>query len=342
MSDLNQYQINSADWREQLRRNERRSKFVIGIFLLIYLLVGFLIDLFIYDTWYYQLSFQQVSELILTFNLIPYATITMVGVALISLFITYRMYDKVMLLGTRYKEIQPEGDNTLEEQQLLNVVEEMKVAAGLNYMPKIFIIEANYMNAFASGYSEKSAMVSITRGLLNKLDRPELQAVMAHELSHIRHHDIKLTLMTSVLSNIMLIAVDILFYNVLFGNRRRMDGRMLIFVLILRYILPLITVLLTLYLSRTREYMADAGCVELMRDNQPLARALLKMHEDHQENKLSYREEYGNTAHEDVRRASYMYDPVKAGVEPVRSFASILSTHPTLKKRLAAIGIKSK
>ena len=74
----------------------------------------------------------------------------------------------------------------------------MKVAAGLTYLPKVYIIEADYMNAFASGYSEKSAMLAITRGLLTKLDRDELTAVMAHEISHIRHMDIKLTLMASV------------------------------------------------------------------------------------------------------------------------------------------------
>lgn len=104
----------------------------------------------------------------------------------------------------------------LEEKKLYNVIEEMKVAAGLSFMPKVYIIEADYMNAFASGLSEKSAMVAITRGLMNKLDRAELQAVMAHELSHIRHQDIKLTMMASVLSNIMLIIVDLLFYNLIF------------------------------------------------------------------------------------------------------------------------------
>src|SRR5438270_7626552 len=97
----------------------------------------------------------------------------------------------------------------------------MKVAASIRYMPKVFIIEANYMNAFASGYSEKSSMVAITRGLMNKLTREEMKAVMAHELSHIRHLDIKLTLMASVLSNIILMVLDILYFSVLFGGGRR-------------------------------------------------------------------------------------------------------------------------
>jgi heat shock protein HtpX len=185
-------------------------------------------------------------------------------------------------------------------------------------------------------------MVAITRGLIEKLDRSELQAVMAHELSHIRHADIKLTLMASVLSNIILIVIDVLFYSMIFGERKRGDERIWFIIMIVRYLLPIITALLMLYLSRTREYMADSGCVELMRDNNPLARALIKIHTDHQNNKEQYSAEYGKTAHEDVRRAAYVYDPVSTGVEPVKSFSSMFSTHPSLEQRLAAIGFKIK
>ena len=196
------------------------------------------------------------------------------------------------------------------------------------------------MNAFASGYSEKSAFVAITRGLIEKLDRSELQAVMAHELSHIRHGDIKLTLMASVLSNILLIAVDLLFYNMIFSRDRKADDRLVFAIIILRYLLPITTVLLTLYLSRTREYMADAGSVELLRDNVPLARALLKIHQDTLANSESYGQEYSQTAHEDVRRAAYIYDPIQSGIEPVKSLANLFSTHPDIQQRLAALGVK--
>ena len=122
-----------------------------------------------------------------------------------------------MLLGTDYHEITPTTARNLSDKQLYNIVEELKIAAGLQYMPKIYLIEADYMNAFASGYSEKSAMVAITRGLMAKLDRSELQAVMAHELSHIRHLDIKLTLMASVLANLMVMVLDIFFYHAIFS-----------------------------------------------------------------------------------------------------------------------------
>lgn len=338
MSLSKDYDTTTADWRGQLRRNERKTRMVIAAFIAIYAIVGLVVDAFILQSFYPQASLGQCFYALITFHALPYATLLMAGIALISLLATYAMYDRLMLLGTDSREVTPETAKTIQEKQLYNVVEEMKVAAGLQYMPKVYLIEANYMNAFASGYSEKSAMVAITRGLLEKLDRAELQAVMAHELSHIRHHDIKLTLMVAVLSNILLIVIDILFYSMLFKRNQRQDNRLFTVILVLRYVLPLITVLLALFLSRTREYMADSGSVELMRDNEPMARALLKISQDHEAHAEEYATEYGQTAHEEVRQASYLFDP--STLDPVKSLSSSFSTHPSIPDRLKAIGFK--
>lgn len=289
----------------------------------------------------------QVLEGVFTFQIIPWATIVMLVIAAASIFIMYRLYDRIMLLGTNYVEATSESDS-LALKQLYNVVEEMKVAAGLRYMPKVYLINADYMNAFASGYSEKSAMIAITNGLLKKLNRAELQAVMAHELSHIRHGDIKVTLAASVLSNLMLMAIDILFYSVLFGGGGRQRGVardsnvLIIVIMVVRFALPIITVLLMLYISRTREFMADAGAVELQRDSEPLISALLKIHHDHQDHAEEYAASYNATPHNSVRREAYIYDPVKMGIEAAKSPSDWFSTHPGLKKRLAALGYKGK
>lgn len=333
--------MRTANWREVIRQNSKRTYMVMGTFVLIYALLGLLLDVIACQA-STGVSTGTAFKAVLTFAHPPILMGITVIIAIVSLFITYAAHNKLMLMGTDYKEITINGDHTLEEQQLFNIVEEMKIAAGLNYMPRVYIIEANYMNAFASGFSEKSAMVAITRGLLEKLDRDETQAVMAHELSHIRHQDIKLTLTASVLSNIMLIIVDMLFYSMIYGRRRKVDTRLLIIVLVLRYGLPILTGLLMLYLSRKREFMADAGSVELMRSNEPMARALIKIHEDHQTHVAEQSEEYGKTKHEDVRRAAYLYDPVKTGIEPTRSFTSMFSTHPDLYARLESIGYKVK
>ena len=100
--------------------------------------------------------------------------------------------------------------------------------------------------------------------------------------------------------------------------------------------------LLLLFLSRTREYMADAGAVELMRDNEPLARALLKIQGDYVDNAQEFNAQYKNTAHEQIRQQAYIFDPAKAGIKANTSFTDIFSTHPGIYKRLKAIGFTRK
>ena len=142
----------------------------------------------------------------------------------------------------------------------------------------------------------------------------------------------------------MLIVLDILFYAVFYGrynnNKKDEVQILLIIIRLLRFLLPLITAVLALFLSRTREYMADSGAVELMRDNEPMARALLKIENDHQANASQYAKEYGNTAHEQVRHSSYLFDPSR--IDPVKSIFNLFSTHPSIEKRLRAIGFLKK
>lgn len=341
---LDQFAQTAADWRAVIRKNNHRTAFVIGMFILIYLSIGLLVDMYIYTGHYPQAKFSDIFQALITLQIFPLVTLIMLGVAVVSLLVTFSFHDQLMLMGTEYREITPNTAQNTAEQQLYNVVEEMKIAASLNYMPRVYIIEADYMNAFASGFSEKSAMVAITRGLMQKLNRAELQAVMAHEMSHIRHLDIKLTLIASVLANLMVIVLDMFFYNAIFSRRNsdneRSGNALLIIIITLRYLLPIINILLLLYLSRTREYMADAGCVQLTRDNQALASALLKINNDHQENQATYNAAYQQTAHENVRREAYIFDPIQAGIESTGALSDMFSTHPSLKDRLAALGFK--
>lgn len=341
---LDKFAHTAADWRGQIKKNTRRTYIVISLFFLVYIGIGLLVDAYIYAGNYPRASLYDIFYGLATFQLFPLATIILFVVAAISLLVTYSMYDKLMLLGTEYHEVTAQSPS-LEEKKLYNVIEELKVAAGLRYMPKVYIIEADYMNAFASGYSEKSAMMAITRGLMQKLNRSELQAVMAHEMSHIRHLDIKLTLTASLLANLSLMVLDMFFYQAMFSSRsnnsdNRSRNGLAAIIIILRYLLPVISMLLLLYLSRTREYMADAGCVELTRDNQPLASALLKINNDHTENQEKYSQEYQSTPHENVRREAYIFDPTQAGIEPMTSIADLFSTHPNIRDRLAALGFK--
>ena len=350
MSSIHDFQVDAPDWRQSLQRNRSRTRYVIATFIVICLVVGLLIDLYIYASHYSNSSLSELLSMLATFQLFPTATVTTGLVSLVSLYITFTFNHKLMLLGADYREITAENTKTLEERIFYNIVEELRIAATLKFVPKVYIIEADYMNAFASGYSEKSAMIAITNGLLYKLNRSELEAVIAHELSHIRHMDIKLTLTASVLANILLIAVDILFLSAIYrgqsgGRSRENQGernQLFIFIVLLRYLMPLLTVILMLYLSRTREYMADAGSVELMRDNEPLARALIKIQGDHVKNREVYAQKYAETAHENIRHAAYIFNPITVGIQSRQSLGDFFSTHPSLVKRLAAIGYKLK
>ncbi len=165
---------------------------------------------------------------------------------------------------------------------------------------------------------------------------------MAHELSHIRHDDIRLTLTVALLSNLMLIVIDLLFRFILYNPRKSRDNGLALVIVILRFLLPIITVLLMLYLSRKRELMADAGSVELLRDNEPLVRALIKIDDDHKTQSESYYRAYRSTPNEQVRQAAYIYDPQDANMSAFKSINDLFSTHPSLLERLKALGIEKR
>lgn len=342
VDNINQYQIKATDWRSVIAKNQSNTRNVIILFMLIYLALGLLVDVYLSATTNPSIPINITLTNLMHFKIIPIASIVMLIIAAVSIIIAFRFHQGLVMLGTEYHEVKQDGDLSTEERQLYNVVEELKIAAGLNFMPKVFIINADYMNAFASGYSEKSALVAITKGLMHKLNRDELQAVMAHELSHIRHNDIRLTLTVAILSNLMLIAIDLLFRGILYNPRRNRDNNIVWVIIMLRFILPIVTILLMLYLSRKRELMADAGSVELLRTNEPLANALIKIDGDHKTNAEVYNQAYASTPHEQVRHAAYLYDPSDAGMPALKSLNDMFSTHPSLAERLKTLGIEKR
>jgi heat shock protein HtpX len=178
--------------------------------------------------------------------------------------------------------------------QLFNVVEEMKIAAALPKMPKIYIINDSAPNAFATGRSPETASVAVTAGLLARLNRDELQGVIGHEISHILNRDILfVTIAGIMLGSIVLLSQVFLrgmFYSSLGGSRRRYSsgGRgggeaqliMLLIAIIAAILAPIFAYLLYFALSRRREYLADAGSARLTRYPEGLASALEKIASD--------------------------------------------------------------
>ena len=334
-----------ADWRFHVKKNKRKSMYVILSFILIYALVGLVLDwIYLKPHW---MSTERYLLLVLSDPKFSFFVIAMMAVALVSLLVGRFFTRAMMMNGLEYHEVSAQSESK-EEIALYNIVEEMKIAARLRAMPRIYIVDSNMMNAFATGWNDKNAAIAITRPLLNVLTREELQAVIAHEISHIRHQDIRLISSVMVMSSLLLFIIDVVFRSFIYqraphyGGRSRQNNAggallILIVLMVLRLVLPIITMALTMFLSRSREFMADAGCVQMTRQNEPLARALIKIHNAHVEHPQESQDAYRNCPNESLRSSSYLYDQRTAGIKNLLNINQWFSSHPSLKDRLIAL-----
>jgi heat shock protein HtpX len=198
--------------------------------------------------------------------------------------VAYFQGDSILLSMSRARKIKPD-----DHPRLFNVVEEMKIASGLEKMPDIYIIDDPALNAFATGRDPNKASVAITSGLLQKLNRDELQGVMAHEMSHVKNRDVLLMAMCSVLlGTIVLLAwygSRFLFFTGGTGSRRSSSSRgggqgqiiILVVALVFMILAPIFAQLIYFAISRKREYLADASSALYTRYPEGLASALEKL-----------------------------------------------------------------
>ncbi len=238
---------------------------------------------------------------------------------------SYFVGDKLVLAASGAKEVTQES-----APQLMNVVREMALAGGTP-MPKVYIIEDTAPNAFATGRDPKHASVAITTGLLEKLDREELQGVMGHELSHVSNYDIRFSLLVAVLVGSIALLADLFLRFTFWGGGRR-GGRsregggglaaiLFIVAIVLAVIAPIIARLVQLAVSRQREYLADASSVELTRNPRGLERALAKISSDREVLEVANR----------ATQHLYFTNPIKKFED--RS-SSMFSTHPNVVERI--------
>ncbi len=238
--------------------------------------------------------------------------------------------DQILLASSNAKQVTHD-----DYPQLYNIVEEMKIAAALPAMPKIYIIPDPAPNAFATGRSPQSASVAITAGLLGRLSRDELQGVIAHEISHIIHRDILyVTLAGIMLGSIVLISQVFLrgmFYSSMGSRRRYSSGRgggqaqllLLLIAIIAAILAPLMAYLLYFALSRKREYLADAGAARLTRYPEGLADALEKIANDSSPQLVSANK---------VTAPMYIVNPFKQRHQ--MNLSDLTSTHPPISERI--------
>ncbi len=222
-----------------------------------------------------------------------------------------------------------------EDPELFNVVEEMSIAAGLP-MPKVYVMQEAALNAFATGRSPEHAAVAITTGLRQRLTRDELAGVMAHEIAHIRHNDIRLTMLVATMVGLIVLAADVasrsLRYGRIGGGRSRGKGGgaavliVLLVVILLAIVAPLLAKLIQMAVSREREYLADAGAVELTRYPKGLADALKKLAADTEPLTVANRA----TAH------LFIVNPI-LNAKGRENLNSVFSTHPPIHERIRRI-----
>ena len=235
---------------------------------------------------------------------------------------TYYGGDRMVLAASRAQETSHDNAPVL-----FNVVEEMAIAAGLP-MPKVYIIDDSAPNAFATGRDPEHASVAVTSGLLEKLDRDELQGVIAHEMSHVGNFDIRYAMLVGVLVGTTVLISDFFLRGLWFsgGGRRREGGGqaqviMLVIAVVLAILAPLLARLIQLSISRQREFLADASAVQLTRNPKGLADALQKISGDREVLEAANRA----TAH------LYIVNPIKAFEKRSKG---LFSTHPPIEQRI--------
>ena len=218
-----------------------------------------------------------------------------------------------------------------DDPQLFNVVEEICIAGGLP-APKIYIIDDTAMNAFATGRDPEHAAVAITAGLRQRLNRDELQGVMAHEMSHVRHRDILFAMLLAVMIGVLVMLCDVFLRSMWYGGRSRRSSRrsekgnpaqaiLVVVAILLAIVAPFLAKIIQLSLSRQREYLADAGAVELTRNPEGLASALRKLGGDTEVLEVANR----------ATAPLYIVHPIKKFEARA---SSIFSTHPPIEDRI--------
>jgi heat shock protein HtpX len=259
------------------------------------------------------------------------ATLIAVAIAGLSSIGSYFAGDKLVLATSRAREVDEQT-----APQLTNIVREMTIAAGVP-MPRVYVIEDSAPNAFATGRDPEHASVAVTTGLLEKMDREELQGVLAHELSHVRNFDIRFTLLVGVLvGSVALLSDFFLRWTFWFGggSRSSNDGdrdrgggggglQVVFFVLaiVLAILAPIAAQLVRLAVSRQREFLADASSVELTRNPHGLERALEKIATDREVLEVASR----------ATQHLYFTNPIKKFEARA---SGLLSTHPPIVERV--------
>jgi len=300
----------------------------INSFLLLLLFPSLLLTL-LWVFFYITYNIENTTNLSINLDLINNQFISTIPFILISVSIWFLIawisHSSIIKKATSSKSLERK-----DNMRVYNLVENLCIAKGIR-TPKINVIEDDSLNAFASGITEKTFSISLSRGIINKLDDEELEAVIAHELTHIINRDVRLLIISIVFVGIFAFITKIAFHSLRYvrlGGRRKKSGGIAVIILViilLGVIGYLFSLLFRFSLSRKREFLADAGAAEMTKNPNALVNAL---------NKISKDPWIEAVQREDVAQM-FIEHPTKKKKKSITTFFNnLFATHPTIEKRI--------
>ena len=295
---------------QNIKKNKIESGIIVGIFIVVITLIVYFIC-----------------------NALNLGSISIVIALIFSIASAWGSYyysDKIVLSVNKSRPATKE-----EDQKLVNILDSLMISSGLQSKPRLYVVEDPQPNAFATGRNPENAVICVTTGLLEKLDYYELEGVIAHEMSHIKNYDIRLSCIVSVMVGFIVMLAD-MFSRVLFwggldrdnDSDSKANGILMIIGLIFLILSPIFGSLMQLALSRKREFLADATAVEFTRNPDGLISALEKLENDPNQLKTA------NSATANM----YIVNPFKKDTkEGKKKTTSIWSTHPSTQDRIEAL-----
>ena len=294
---------------ESIKKNKIESGIIVSIFIIVITLIV-----------YYICN---------ALDLGPISIVIALIFSIASAWGSYYYSDKIVLSVNKARPATKE-----EDQKLVNILDSLMVASGLPSKPRLYVVDDPQPNAFATGRNPENAVICVTTGLLEKLDYYELEGVIAHEMSHIKNYDIRLSCIVSVMVGFIVMIADLFSRMLFWGGLRdrdsdsRANGILMLIGLIFLILSPIFGSLMQLALSRKREFLADATAVEFTRNPDGLISALQKLENDPNQLKSA------NSATANM----YIVNPFRKDTkEGKKRTTSIWSTHPSTADRIEAL-----
>ncbi len=288
-------------FQDEINRNKMKSVMLIACVLVFFIAFGYVISLAL-DPGYF-------------FSIMILAIILSVTYTIIS----YYNADKIALASVRAKPA-----DRIKHAALFNAVENMSIASGLP-MPRVFIMESEQINAFASGRDPRHAVICVTTGALQKLNKQELEGVVAHEMGHVANFDIRFMTLTAIMVGLVAIAAEMFLRSLWFGGEKRDNGNagavLFVIAIFFAILAPIATQLIQFAISRKREFGADASAVKFTRYSPGLRSALIKIKHD-------------SFSQQDVKRYPKAVAPLFISDPFRKKLSALTSTHPPIEDRI--------